>query len=68
MKNRMKIICFDIGGTKILKAVVEIGSGKFEFLEIEEEKNPRKEAQIKSILKEYGEIANRKFNTKKIAI
>ena len=64
----MKIICFDIGGTKILKAVVEINGGKFKFLEMEEEKNPRKEEKIKKILFSYSRTACDSFKTKKIAI
>lgn len=68
MSNGMKIICFDIGGTKILKAVVEIRGEKFEFLEMEEEKNPRKEEKIKKILFLYSRMARKVFKTKKIAI
>ena len=47
----MKIICFDIGATKILKSVVKLQGRKFYFLEIEEEKNPRKEGKIKNIIR-----------------
>ncbi len=64
----MKIICFDIGGTKILKAVVEIAGDKFEFLEVEEEKNPRKEKAIREVLLSYSQTARDAFKTKKIAI
>ena len=64
----MKIICFDIGGTKILKAVVEISGGKFKFLEMEEEKNPKREDKIKEILFSYSQMACKIFKTKKIAI
>lgn len=61
-------IAFDIGGTKILKAVVEISDGKFKFLEVEEEKNPRREDKIKEILFSYSQMACKIFKTKKIAI
>ena len=57
----MKIICFDIGGTKILKAVVEIAGDKFEFLEVEEEKNPRKEKAIREVLLSYSQTARDAF-------
>jgi len=63
-----KIIAFDIGGTKILKAVVKIKKGKFEFLEIEEQKNPRKPEKIKKILLEYSQVAKKKYSTRKIAL
>lgn len=63
-----KYICFDIGGTKILKAVVEIRRGKHKFLEIEEEKNPRKEEKIKNILLDYSQKSRKKYWAKKIAI
>lgn len=64
----MKIICFDIGGTKILKAVVKISGEKFKFLEMEEEKNPRKEKEIKKILLDFGKSVKGKYKTNKIAI
>lgn len=63
----MKIICFDIGGTKILKAVVKLRGGKFDFLEIEEEKNPRKEDKIKNIILAYCQKTRKRYWTKKIA-
>ena len=64
----MKVICFDIGGTKILKAVVEISRNKFQFLELEEEKNPRKAKEIEKIMLDFCEYSGKKFQTKKIAI
>jgi predicted NBD/HSP70 family sugar kinase len=63
----MKIICFDIGGTKILKAVVKISGEKFKFLEIEEEKNPRGEDKIKNIVLTYCQKARKRYWAKKIA-
>jgi|WetSurMetagenome_2_1015567.scaffolds.fasta_scaffold63703_3 glucokinase len=63
----MKIICFDIGGTKILKAVVEISNEKFRFLEIEEEKNPRKEDKIKNIILDYCQKNRKRYWAKKVA-
>lgn len=63
----MKIICFDIGGTKILKAVVKIRGRSYKFLETEEEKNPRKEKKIKNILLDYCQKARKKYWAKKVA-
>jgi glucokinase len=63
-----KIVCFDIGGTKILKAVVKISGEKFKFLEMEEEKNPKKERKIMEILSLYCQKAKMDFKTKKVAI
>jgi len=63
-----KYICFDIGGTKILKAVVSLRGKKFDFLEIEEEKNPRKPEKIKEILFRYSRSSRKKFGTKKVAV
>jgi len=64
----MKIVCFDIGGTKILKAVVWLEGGKYKFLEMREEKNPRKEKRIKEILQTYRDYAGTKYKTKKAAL
>ena len=64
----MKIICLDIGGTKILKAVVKLRGQKFDFLEIEEEKNPKKEDKIKNIILTYCQKARKGYWTKKVAI
>ncbi len=64
----MKIISFDIGGTKILKSVISFSGKKYKFLEIEEEENPRKEKKIKEILLSYCRDAGKKFQTKKVAI
>lgn len=51
-----------------MKAVVEISGGKFKFLEMEEEKNPKREDKIKEILFSYSQMACKIFKTKKIAI
>jgi glucokinase len=69
-KNMKKntYICFDIGGTKILKAVVEISGEKFKLLEVEEEKNPREEQEIKRIILDFGLSAEKKYKTNKISI
>ena len=64
----MKIICFDVGATKILKAVVKIRGQKFDFLEMEEQKNPRKEEKIKDILLSYCNESRKKYKTRKVAI
>jgi len=63
----MKIICFDIGGTKILKAVVKINGKKFKFLEMEEEKNPRKEDKIKNIILTYCQKNRKRYWAKKLS-
>jgi glucokinase len=63
-----KITCFDIGGTKILKAVIKLRGQQFEFLEIKEEKNPRKEEKIKKIILSYCQEARKNFWVKKVAI
>ncbi|MDI6777725.1 MAG: ROK family protein [Patescibacteria group bacterium] len=62
-----KYIVFDIGATKILKAVVKLRGRKFDFLEIEEEKNPRKEKRIKEIISLYCQKARKNYWTKKVA-
>jgi glucokinase len=64
----MKIICFDIGGTKILKSILEISGGKFKFLEIEEEKNPRKEKVIKEIILDFCLSARKNYGTDRVSI
>ncbi|MFH0930256.1 MAG: ROK family protein [Candidatus Moraniibacteriota bacterium] len=64
----MKIICFDIGGTKILKAVVEINGGKFKFLEMEKEKNPRNSKKIRNLFLSYCEEMRNKHKTRKVAV
>jgi len=66
-EKNMKIITFDIGGTKILKAVAKINGEKFKFLEIEEEKNPRKEDKIKNIILAYCQKTRKRYWAKKIA-
>jgi glucokinase len=64
----MKIICFDIGGTKILRGVVAIKKGRYKFLEIDEVKNPRKEREIKEIISAYCREMRKKHWTKRVAI
>lgn len=65
-----KFICFDIGGTKIFKAVVEINFAKrsFEFLDSKRVENPVDAEAIKKIILEYSEQAKDKFDTEKVAI
>jgi len=65
-----KFICFDIGGTKIFKAVVEINFAKrsFEFLDSEKIKNPRNAEKIEKLLSEYSKKSKEKFDTNKVAI
>jgi predicted NBD/HSP70 family sugar kinase len=62
-----KYIAFDIGATKILKAVVKVRGIRFEFLETEEERNPKKEEKIRKIVSAYCEEARKKYWTKKVA-
>src|SRR4030042_2917389 len=63
-----KYIVFDIGATKILKAVIKLRGRKFDFLEIEEEKNPKKEDKIKNIILAYCQKARKRYWTKKVAL
>jgi len=62
-----KYISFDIGATKILKAVIRMRGNKFSFLEIEEEKNPRKEEKIKKIISSYCQYSRKKYWIKKVS-
>lgn len=63
----MKIICLDIGATKILMSVVKLRRQKFVFLEIEEKRNPKKEEKIKEIILTYCGKARIKYWTKRVA-
>ncbi len=63
------VICFDIGGTKIAKAVIEIEEGgRFDFLEQEEEKNPNEAGKIEEILRSYSLEKREQFGASKVAI
>ncbi len=65
-----KFICFDIGGTKIFKSVVEVNFGQrsFEFLNSETIKNPIDADRIKDEVINYCQKNKEKFDTNKIAI
>jgi len=63
-----KFIVFDIGKTKILAAVLKVGSNSFEFLEINEYKNPRNPKRIREGLLEFCRSARMRYWTKKVAI
>jgi len=64
----MKIICFDIGGTKILKAILKMTRKKYEFLGIDEQKNPQNPKKIESIILDYCYAARKKYWLKKVAV
>ena len=65
-----KFICFDIGGTKIFQAVVEINFAQrsFEFLDSKTIQNPINAVKIKEIILGYCDQNKKKFNTNKVAI
>ncbi len=65
---RRKYICFDIGKTKILAAVLKTGRKKYKFIETVEFKNPRNPEKIKKIILNFCYIAHKKHWTKKVAI
>jgi len=64
----MKIICLDIGGTKISRGVATIRSRKYKFLETDEIKNPKKEGEIKEIISAYCHEMRKKYWTKRVAV
>ncbi len=65
----MRIICFDVGGTKIAKAVVEINkNGKYKFLDYQKKLNPKKENKIKKLFLDYSTWAKREFKTNKTSV
>lgn len=65
----MKIITFDIGGTKIARAVVEIsGTGKFKLLDCNKDNNPKDARQIKAMLLDFSSWSKSKYGTDKVAI
>ena len=51
-----------------MKAVVEIRNNKYQFFDLAQEKNPRREQKIKEIISSYCKNAKKKFKTKKVAI
>lgn len=64
----MKIICFDIGGTKISKALVavEMDTGTFNFLDYQTENNPIDAQKIEKSLMDYVQL--QKSETSKIGV
>ncbi len=64
----MKIICFDIGGTKIAKAVIELRGNKFNFFHEETEKNPNKPESIQKIILNYAVKSKELYKTSKVGI
>jgi glucokinase len=67
---KQKIICFDVGGTNISKAVVEIEkqSKKFDFLEFETVKNPIETSLVRNIFRDYSKRQKEKYQTSLVAI
>ncbi|HLM83879.1 MAG TPA: ROK family protein [Candidatus Bathyarchaeia archaeon] len=64
----MKIICFDIGKTKILAAVLKIGRGRHKIFEMQEQKNPHNSKKIEKIILDSCQAARKKYWVKKVAI
>jgi len=64
----MKCICFDIGGTKILKAVADIKGDSYKFLNMEEDNNPRKPQKIKELLTDYCLRSQKIFQINRVGI
>lgn len=65
-----RFICFDIGGTKIFKAVVEINFAQrnYEFLDSENVENPVEAEEIEKIFLKYCDEKKEEFDTNKVAI
>ena len=65
-----KFICFDIGGTKIFKAVIEVNFAQrsYGFLDSETINNPVSKEKIEEIVLEYCEKNKEEFSTNKVAI
>lgn len=64
----MKIICFDIGKTKILAASARVGKKSYIFTEMAEYKNPVNPEKIKKIILDFCLAARGKLWTKKVAV
>lgn len=65
----MKIISFDVGGTKIAKAVVEIRKdGRFEILDHKDMKNPSRPEPIREIFLDFSNQAKKKYGANKVSI
>ncbi|MFO7807374.1 MAG: ROK family protein [Candidatus Moraniibacteriota bacterium] len=67
---KQKIICFDVGGTNISRAVVEVDSKEkqFDFLDFETVKNPVKTELVKDIFLGYAKEQSSRRGTKLVAI
>lgn len=63
-----KFICFDIGGTKIAKSVIETDGQNFVFLETAIINNPRNSKEIEEIMLGYCKEADKLYQINKIAI
>ncbi|MDZ7612201.1 MAG: ROK family protein [Candidatus Moranbacteria bacterium] len=66
----MKIICFDVGGTNISKAVAQINpdNKSFEFLEFETIKNPVATEEVTQLFLQYCQKQKKKHNSDKVAV
>jgi predicted NBD/HSP70 family sugar kinase len=64
------IICFDIGGTKISKAVIRFVDTKkgYEIIDYEKEKNPREAEKIKDIMLSYCCRMKKAYRITKVAV
>lgn len=67
-KNMQRIICFDIGGTKIAMAVIEFSEKDYKFLDLNSISNPIDPEKIKNILLDYCQKGKNEFKTSKVAI
>ncbi|MFW5884867.1 MAG: ROK family protein [Patescibacteria group bacterium] len=67
---KQKIICFDVGGTNLSKAVVKIDSKKkeFEFLEMETVKNPIETKKVEKLFLDYCRDKKVFYKTDLVAI
>lgn len=63
-----KYICFDIGKTKILSAVLKVGRSGYEFIETFEQKNPHHPQKIEKMMLDYCLAVSEKYRLKKVAV
>lgn len=65
-----KIICFDIGKSKIAQAVIEINgeNSEYDFLDFQKVENPVEQSQIEKSILDYCRQAREKFKTQDVGI
>lgn len=63
-----RIICFDIGGTKIAQSVINVDGENFKFLSHDIAENPKNSREIKKLLLRFCLLSKNKFNTTKVAV